>query len=30
MFPRPVPKLLRNTYEFESKPMVKPTGLVVN
>ncbi len=26
MFPRPAPKLLRNTYEFESKPMVKPTG----
>ena len=26
MFPKPVPKLLRNTYDFESKPMVKPTG----
>ncbi|SHG20656.1 Phosphoglucomutase/phosphomannomutase, alpha/beta/alpha domain I, partial [Kaistia soli DSM 19436] len=26
MFPKPVAKLLRNTYAFESKPMVKPTG----
>ncbi|WP_336801408.1 phosphomannomutase/phosphoglucomutase [Kaistia sp. MMO-174] len=26
MFPTPVPKLVPNTYDFESKPMVKPTG----
>ncbi|MCX5581634.1 phosphomannomutase/phosphoglucomutase [Kaistia terrae] len=26
MFPTPVPKLVQNTYDFESKPMVKPTG----
>ncbi|WEK51360.1 MAG: phosphomannomutase/phosphoglucomutase [Candidatus Kaistia colombiensis] len=26
MFPKPVPKLVPNTYDFESKPMVKPTG----
>ncbi|WP_018184780.1 phosphomannomutase/phosphoglucomutase [Kaistia granuli] len=26
MFPTPVPKLVANTYDFESKPMVKPTG----
>jgi phosphomannomutase/phosphoglucomutase len=26
MFPTPVPKLVANTYEFEAKPMVKPTG----
>ncbi|MFI5408553.1 phosphomannomutase/phosphoglucomutase [Kaistia sp. UC242_56] len=26
MFPTPVPRLVPNTYDFESKPMVKPTG----
>src|SRR6202790_3072735 len=26
MFPKPVPALLPNTYEFESEPMVKATG----
>ena len=26
MFPTPVAKLVANTYDFESKPMVKPTG----
>ena len=26
MFPKPVAKLVRNTYDFESKAMVKPTG----
>src|SRR6195952_1594216 len=26
LFPTPVPKLVPNTYDFESKPMVKPTG----
>ena len=26
MFPKPVPSLAINTYEFESAPMVKPTG----
>ena len=26
MFPRPVPLLTPNTYEYESQPMVKPTG----
>ncbi len=26
MFPKPVPKLLPNTYAYESQPMVKPTG----
>ena len=26
MFPTPAPKLFKNTYDFESKPMVKPTG----
>ena len=25
-FPKPLPRLLRNSYEFESLPMVKPTG----
>jgi phosphomannomutase / phosphoglucomutase len=26
LFPKPVPKLLPNTYAFETQPMVKPTG----
>ncbi|MBB5754011.1 phosphomannomutase/phosphoglucomutase [Prosthecomicrobium pneumaticum] len=26
MFPTPVAKLVQNTYDYESKPMVKPTG----
>ena len=26
MFPKPVPSLATNTYEYESAPMVKPTG----
>ncbi|MEO1067183.1 MAG: phosphomannomutase/phosphoglucomutase [Pseudomonadota bacterium] len=26
MFPNPVPKLVPNTFEFETQPMVKPTG----
>ncbi len=26
MFPKPVPSLAINAYEFESAPMVKPTG----
>lgn len=26
MFPRPLPKLTPNTYEYESSPLVKPTG----
>ena len=26
MFPKPVPSLATNTYEYESSPMVKPTG----
>ena len=26
MFPKPVPKLIPNTYAFETQPMVKPTG----
>jgi len=26
MFPKPQPKLIENSYEFESQPMVKPTG----
>src|ERR1700735_5258482 len=25
-FPKPLPQLFPNTYEFESLPMVKPTG----
>jgi phosphomannomutase / phosphoglucomutase len=26
LFPKPQPKLLPNTYAYESLPMVKPTG----
>ena len=26
MFPKPQPQLLPNTYAYESRPMVKPTG----
>src|SRR5437868_7533799 len=26
MFPKPKPALVPNTYEYESEPMVKPTG----
>ena len=26
MFPKPLPKLEPNTYDYEARPMVKPTG----